>query len=236
MDDALRYIAGVAKGAAKTTPAAAERTIKRYGNRKLYDPEAGRYVTLDDLARMVGDGEEVRVVDQRSGDDLTTVVLAQVLLEGLKQRTARIPREVLVRLIRIGFGSLARWGRSLAPPEAVARARHEVERIVSGLLRRGKLSLDEALSLRQELGRTVQRSVAEAQKGLEARLHGLLDRSAKDGDVGPVLRSLKGRLLSLDTYLGDEGRRSRWPHGRRREAPREARTPVSGSETPGRRR
>jgi len=198
-----------------TRQSGTERVVKRYGNRKLYDAEAGRYVTLDDLSRMVGHGEEVRVVDQRSGDDLTTVVLAQVLLEGLKRRTARVPREVLLRLIRLGFGSLARWGRSLGPQEAVARARHEVERIVSGLLGRGKLTLDEALSLRQQLARTVQRSVADAQTAIEARLHGLLDRTEKDGEVAPALRSLRERLMSLDTYLDTPGPRRRSAGGAR---------------------
>ena len=82
----------------------AERTIRRYDNRKLYDAEARRYVTLDELSRLIGGGTEVRVVEQRTGEDITTVVLAQVVLEGIKQRTATIPHQVLSRLIRLGSG------------------------------------------------------------------------------------------------------------------------------------
>jgi polyhydroxyalkanoate synthesis repressor PhaR len=216
--DALRYDATVKVDG----DSGAERIVKRYANRKLYDPRAGRYVTLDDLARMVGEGEELRIVDQASGDDLTTVVLAQVLLEGLKQRTARIPREVLLRLIRLGFGSLARWGRSLGPEVGLARARKEVERVVAGLIGRGKLTLDEAVALRQELARAVQRGVAEAQKALEARIHSLLERSERDDALGPALRSLRERLMSLETYLDSPAPRARGAvrtRGRRRAEP-----------------
>ena len=68
------------------------RLIRRYENRKLYDPAARRYVTLDDLAATVSAGEEVQVLDQKSGEDLTNLVLAQVVLEGVKEKTAQIPR------------------------------------------------------------------------------------------------------------------------------------------------
>ena len=53
--------------------AAGERVIKRYENRKLYDPQARRYVTLEGLGELVARGEDVRVVDQKTGEDLTTV-------------------------------------------------------------------------------------------------------------------------------------------------------------------
>lgn len=201
-------------------PAAAaplpERLIRRYENRKLYDPEAARYVTLQDVGRVVAGGAEVRVLDQATGEDLTTVVLAQVVLEGLKQRTARIPRQVLARLVRLG--SLPAAGlEAPTPPEAAARAREEAERIVGGLLARGRLTLDEALALRQDISASVHRLVAEAQHGLEARLRGLLDHT--EGDVGPALQALRERLLAFETRLAGEPSRPAAPSGRRRRRP-----------------
>jgi len=82
--DAARYIVSVDRDKA----AAAPRPIRRYGNRKLYDPGAGRYVTLEDVARIVAGGHEVEVVDQKTGEDLTSLTLAQVLLEGVKRGRA----------------------------------------------------------------------------------------------------------------------------------------------------
>ena len=133
----------------KAAPAPA-RLIRRYDNRKLYDVRQRRYVVLDDLARMVGAGEEVRVEDRRTGEDLTAVMMAQVILEGVKQRTARIPGQVLARLVRLGFAPDGgqRWPD---PAQAAAQARQEAERIVAGLLARGRLTLDEGLVLRQEI-------------------------------------------------------------------------------------
>jgi polyhydroxyalkanoate synthesis repressor PhaR len=178
-----------------------ERLIKRYGNRKLYDPAARKYVTLDGLATMIGRGDEVKVVDQATGHDLTSVVLAQVILEGQKQRTASIPQQVLARLIRLGRGPAAAWADWLAPHDAAARARQEAERIVSGLVSRGRLTLDEALTLRQEIVGSVQRLVTEAQSSLEKHLRGLLDRSAGELGVSPALQALKDRLLSFGSLL-----------------------------------
>lgn len=185
------------KAAASATP---ERTIRRYDNRKLYDGQARRYVTLDDLARLIGGGTEVRVVEQRTGEDITTVVLAQVVLEGIRQRTATIPHQVLSRLIRLGSGKAGAFAEWLDPQEASARARHEAERIVSGLVARGRLTLDEALALRQDIAGSAQRLVAEAQAGLQARLRGLLE-SEKDAGVTPALRALRERLTTFEALL-----------------------------------
>jgi len=183
-----------------------ERLIKRYDNRKLYDPAGRRYVTVADLARMIGRGEELRVQDQRTGEDLTTLVLGQVVLESLKQRTARIPRQVLARLIRLGNGPAAAWGHWPGPQEATARARGEAERIVSGLLARGRLSLEEALALRQDIAQSVHRLVAEAQHGLEARIHALIDQTEGQGATAS-LQALKERLMVFENVLNEPARK-----------------------------
>ncbi|MGH7857699.1 MAG: polyhydroxyalkanoate synthesis regulator DNA-binding domain-containing protein, partial [Candidatus Binatia bacterium] len=52
------------------------RVVKRYGNRKLYDTQESRYVTLEDISTFVKAGEELRVVDNDSGEDLTAVTFA----------------------------------------------------------------------------------------------------------------------------------------------------------------
>jgi polyhydroxyalkanoate synthesis repressor PhaR len=154
------------------------RTIKRYGNRKLYDPAARRYVTLGELAALVARGQQVVVLDQKSGEDLTNLTLAQALLEGIRQGASRLPRQVLTRLIRIAAAP-GGWGKWPEPEETAGRARSEAERLVSGLLGRGRLSLDDAVALRQELGQLVHRLVSDAQSGVESRLRALFSRGAK---------------------------------------------------------
>lgn len=151
-----------------------ERVITRYGNRKLYDPSARKYVTLDDLATMVAAGEGLRVIDRASREDITRVVFAQVILELVRGRAASIPEQVLAGIIRLASGPATAWTEWRAPHEAAARARQEAERIASELMSRGRLTLDEALGLRQEIAGSVLSLVTEAQKGLESRLRGLV--------------------------------------------------------------
>src|SRR5258708_22713972 len=115
----------------------AARVIKRYQNRKLYDPATRRYVTLEELGAWVAAGQEVQVQDQKSGQDLTTLSLAQVMLEGIKQSTARIPRHALARVIRLASGSGAGW--DWPPGGAAVRARREQEKTSGGLPTRGRL-------------------------------------------------------------------------------------------------
>ena len=79
----------------------------------------------------MADGQEVVVVDQKTGEDLTNLTLAQVLLEGVKQGASRIPRQVLTRLIRLATGPASAWGEWPEPQDTAGRAREEAEKIVS---------------------------------------------------------------------------------------------------------
>jgi polyhydroxyalkanoate synthesis repressor PhaR len=180
----------------------APRLIRRYDNRKLYDVQARRYVTLEELARLVAAGTDVHVVEQRTGEEITTVVLAQVVLEGIRQRTADIPHQVLSRLIRLGAGEGGGFAQWLSPEEASTRARREAERIVAGLVARGRLTLDEAVALRQEITGSAQRLVAEAQAGVQSRLRRLLEGDTQG--VTPALRALKERLSAFEAVLAPE--------------------------------
>src|SRR3569832_1095598 len=56
-------------------------TIKKYANRRLYNTGTSTYVTLEDLAAMVKDGEDFLVYDAKTGDDFTRSVLAQIIFE-----------------------------------------------------------------------------------------------------------------------------------------------------------
>src|SRR5579872_5649775 len=77
----------------------AEIVIKKYGNRRLYDTAGSRYVNLDDLAAHVRDGKDVKVVDAKTGQDLTRVVLTQIITEDAKDKPTGLPLELLRQLI-----------------------------------------------------------------------------------------------------------------------------------------
>lgn len=73
--------------------------IRKYPNRRLYDTGAKRYVNLEDLAALIRQGREVEVVDSRSGEDLTRVVLTQIITEEAKDQPAGLPLELLRQLV-----------------------------------------------------------------------------------------------------------------------------------------
>ncbi len=74
------------------------RLIKRYANRKLYDTRASRYVTLQQIAEFVREGEEVVIIDNKSKEDLTHVTLAQIIYEEEKNVEHREERRSIPRL------------------------------------------------------------------------------------------------------------------------------------------
>lgn len=76
--------------------------IKRYANRKLYDQSRSRYVTLEELEELIRQGREIRVVDAESGEDLTSLTLAQILLENERARRSSLPASFLHQLIKHG--------------------------------------------------------------------------------------------------------------------------------------
>jgi polyhydroxyalkanoate synthesis repressor PhaR len=120
------------------------RLIKRYGSRKLYDTEESRYVSLDELAAWIRGGQQIRVIDNKTSDDVTSQTLTQIISEEGRKGTALLPNELLHELIRIG-------------EEAVSSG---VEHLQVGMDRLVQASIDRigpVRRAREEMGRLRQR-------------------------------------------------------------------------------
>ncbi len=74
--------------------------IKRYASRRLYNTETSDYVTLDDIARFIREGQNVKIVDLKSGDDLTKQYLLQIIADHESQGDSVLPVNVLTDLVR----------------------------------------------------------------------------------------------------------------------------------------
>ncbi len=83
--------------------------IKKYENRRLYDTSNSRYVNLDDIAQMVREGIEVQVLDAATGEDLTRLVLTQIVVEGAKAPNSAFPLDMLRQMI-VASGQVSREG------------------------------------------------------------------------------------------------------------------------------
>lgn len=73
--------------------------IKKYGNRRLYDTAGSRYVNLEDIASLIRQGKDLKVVDAKNGQDLTRVTLTQIITEDAKEKPTGLPLELLRQLI-----------------------------------------------------------------------------------------------------------------------------------------
>ncbi|MFZ9888497.1 MAG: polyhydroxyalkanoate synthesis regulator DNA-binding domain-containing protein [Myxococcota bacterium] len=111
------------------------KVIKRYANRKLYDTERSCYVTLEEIAVMIKDGEDLQVVDNKTKDDLTAVTLAQIIVEEEK-KVAKMPLKLLRGIIQSSNDAFEGLQKRVLDP--VQSLRDDVERRVDGLLRRGE--------------------------------------------------------------------------------------------------
>jgi polyhydroxyalkanoate synthesis repressor PhaR len=89
------------RGNRSTSPAEPGKVIlKKYGkNRRLYDTSASRYVNLEEVAALIRNGTEVRVVDAQTGEDLTRVCLVQIIMEDAREKPTGLPLELLRQLI-----------------------------------------------------------------------------------------------------------------------------------------
>lgn len=126
-----------------STPSKEPKVIKRYTNRKLYDTVESRYVTLDEIAAMIKEGVEVRIVDNRTKEDLTSVTLAQIIFEEEKKKN-QMPLAVLREIIRHPGESISGFIQKEVSPR-VASIREEAGSRVASIREGAESRLDKLL-------------------------------------------------------------------------------------------
>ena len=103
------------------------RIIKRYESRKLYDTEESRYVSLEDIAKWVRGGQEVKVIDNSTSADVSAQILTQIILDEGKRGTSFLPTELLHELVRAGEKAVS---------TGVERVQGKVDRLVQASIDR----------------------------------------------------------------------------------------------------
>jgi len=103
------------------------RLIKRYESRKLYDTEESRYVSLEEIASWVRQGQEVKVVDNATGADVTSQTLTQIILDEGRRGTSFLPSDLLHDLVRVG---------EKAMHTGMEQVQHGVDRLVQASIDR----------------------------------------------------------------------------------------------------
>jgi polyhydroxyalkanoate synthesis repressor PhaR len=126
--------------------------IKRYPNRKLYNTESKQYITLDEISNLIREGEEVRVIDHTSGEDLTAVTLTQIIFELEKKQSGFLPRSILSGLIQAGGERIGAIQRTLASTLGLSRlVDDEIRHRLNVLAKRHELDEAEIQILQEKL-------------------------------------------------------------------------------------
>jgi len=76
------------------------RVIKKYANRRLYDTDASKHVTLADIRKLIISGVDIRVLEETTGNDITRAMLLQIIVDQEQSDTPLLPEMLLAQLIR----------------------------------------------------------------------------------------------------------------------------------------
>ena len=153
------------------------RLIKRYESRKLYDTEESRYVSLDEIAAWVRTGQEVRVMDNATSNDVTSQTLTQIILDEGRKGTSFIPSELLHDLVRLGERAVS---------TGMEQVQHGVDRLIDrlGPVRKAR---EEMQSLRARL-EELEVSLADLERGDSMTALTMEPQNGRPAERKPVVR------------------------------------------------
>jgi polyhydroxyalkanoate synthesis repressor PhaR len=196
------------------------RIIKRYANRKLYDTQHSRYVTLDQISEMIRNGDDVKIIDNKTKEDLTSVTLAQIIFEEEKKQRSFLPLQAMRNIIQHGG-------------ESFSQLVSEAQKRVTGILPQKKkgedgapLNYDEAVVVdedetyagakRAREGLTLpefrewvqqsQRILDEWQKKVDGRIRTAIQGVSPFAGIQTDVKALADRIGELETKLNEIAR------------------------------
>ena len=127
--------------------------VKKYANRKMYDTHDKRYVTMDQISELIKKGEEVMVIDNRTGEDITTAVISQLIGRDNKEKDKTVSSQLLMQLLRKGGGTLTDYAKKYMSlwQGAFSMAEDELTPLVNRLVKNKEISISEAVRLKKEI-------------------------------------------------------------------------------------
>ena len=127
--------------------------IKKYANRKMYDITDKRYITMDQLSKLIKSGEEVSIIDNSTGDDLTSAIVSQLIGRDKEDKDRGVSPRVLMQLLRKGGGTLSDYAKKYTSlwQHAFTMAEDEVDKLVNRLVKEKELSRSEGSKLKKEI-------------------------------------------------------------------------------------
>ncbi len=190
------------------------RLIKRYGNRKMYDTQTSRYVTLDNIGELVRGGDEVRIIDNDSGEDLTAVTFAQIIFEEAKRKNGLLGLPILRSVIQHGETALQEIMSSVdRGREAIESVRELAEKRVKALAESAGVQARDTrkqIESAEQSGRRLlseilempQKQIEQLQHRIDTQVRTSLERVTEHPAVKHELRRIERSIKSIERQIG----------------------------------
>lgn len=181
--------------------------IKRYANRKLYDTATSRYVSLEKIHALIRQGNDVVIVDSRTGKDITSITLAQVMVEAEKQSRNVLPLDALKDMLQRSGDSVRdfleqtrRAGRG-----AMSLADEAAERTYRRLVEQGEITEEEAREFLTSVGNNMGKQRRELERGIDRRVREVVDtlRLPSRAEIQDLTKHVDRILSKVNSALAD---------------------------------
>src|SRR3990167_2449792 len=171
--------------------------IKRYQNRKLYDTQNSTYVTLDDISKLIKAGDDVQVIDNRTGDDLTAVTLTQIIFEEEKKKKSLLPLGMLKKIIMEGGDTIKDLvGNTIATGvSSFSRAKEEAEKVIDRI--KDELTPNDQGNILQEVLHKTQ----DFSKKIDEKIKSTVESVAHVTSLQNEIRNLRKKIAQLEKKL-----------------------------------
>jgi polyhydroxyalkanoate synthesis repressor PhaR len=188
------------------------RLIKRYSNRKLYDVEKKRYITLAEIKELLAQGCSVQVIEWDTGEDISRQTLAKILLDQEHQRPGALPLGVLRDLIVKSHGTVLDYLRRsvTSTRDIITQIETDARKQIGKIVEKGQITETEAKRFVQEIrdlaerGRTNLESLFDDQyQQTISRLNLISQQEVKQ--VEERLESIEERIEAMAAFLGTMG-------------------------------
>lgn len=182
--------------------------IKRYANRKLYDTDAKQYITLDGIAELIRKGEEVHVIDNETGEDLTAITLTQIIFELEKKQNGFLPRSLLNDLIQAGGDRLSSLQRNISERiNFIRQVDEEIRGRIQTLISQGEIPEPDGIQLIERLMALSNRSISPTlleKERIEQKVENVLIKHEipTHEDMQRIAEQLEDLVAKLDEITG----------------------------------
>lgn len=179
------------------------RVIKRYQNRKLYDTHSSCYVTLEEIGQMVKEKEDVKVIDNRSGEDLTSVTLTQIIFEEEKKKRTTLPLGTLRNIIQSSGEAMASLIQKPinTAVSSITNVRDEAEKVIDKL----KDEFEDGGNFFKDFLNRAHANVDGLQNKIEEKFKNPFGKSLqqKMPQLKTEIRALRKKIATLERKLKD---------------------------------